>query len=56
MTAAARQGQVVQVHCEDGQLIDGLAAAAIAAGRTGAGRVRGDPPARRPRQRRWPWC
>jgi dihydropyrimidinase len=36
MTAAARVGQVVQVHCEDGQLIDGLAAAAIAAGRTGA--------------------
>ena len=37
MTAAARLGQVVQVHCEDGQVIDGLAAAAIAAGRTGAG-------------------
>jgi dihydropyrimidinase len=37
MTAAARLGQVVQVHCEDGQLIDRLAAAAIAAGRTGAG-------------------
>jgi dihydropyrimidinase len=36
MTAAARQGQVVQVHCEDGQLIAGLAAAAIARGRTGA--------------------
>ena len=36
MTAAARLGQVVQVHCEDGQMIDGLAAAAIAAGRTGA--------------------
>jgi len=36
MTAAARLGQVVQVHCEDGQVIDGLAAAAIAAGRTGA--------------------
>src|SRR5438876_637151 len=36
MTAAARQGQLVQVHCEDGQVIDGLAAAAIAAGRTGA--------------------
>jgi dihydroorotase len=35
MTAAARQGQVVQVHCEDGQMIEGLAAAAIAAGRTG---------------------
>jgi predicted amidohydrolase len=36
MTAAARQGQVVQVHCEDGQMIDGLVAAAIASGRTGA--------------------
>jgi len=36
MTAAARQGQMVQVHCEDGQMIDGLAAAAIAADRTGA--------------------
>jgi dihydropyrimidinase len=36
MTAAARLGQVVQVHCEDGQLIEGLAAAAIAGGRTGA--------------------
>ena len=36
MTAAARLGQVVQVHCEDGQVIDGLAAAAIAAGHTGA--------------------
>jgi len=36
MTAAARQGQVVQVHCEDGQLIEGLAAAAIAGGRTEA--------------------
>jgi dihydropyrimidinase len=35
MTAAARQGQVVQVHCEEGQLIEGLAAAAVAAGRTG---------------------
>src|SRR5260370_33690505 len=35
MTVAARQGQVVQVHCEDGQVIAGLAAAAIAAGRTG---------------------
>ncbi len=35
MTAAARLGQVVQVHCEDGQLIDGLAAAAIAGGGTG---------------------
>src|SRR6185503_18805831 len=36
MTAAVRQGQVVQVHCEDGQMIEGLAAAAIASGRTGA--------------------
>jgi dihydropyrimidinase len=36
MTAAARLGQVVQVHCEDGQMIAGLAAAAIGAGRTGA--------------------
>ncbi len=35
MTAAARQGQVVQIHCEDGQMIEGLAAAAIASGRTG---------------------
>ena len=36
MTAAARQGQVIQVHCEDGQLIEGLATAAISGGRTGA--------------------
>jgi dihydropyrimidinase len=35
MTAAARHGQVVQVHCEEGQLIEGLVAAAVAAGRTG---------------------
>jgi dihydropyrimidinase len=35
MTAASRLGQVVQIHCEDGQLIEGLAAAAIAGGRTG---------------------
>ncbi len=35
MAAAARHGQVVQVHCEEGELIDGLAAAAVAAGRTG---------------------
>jgi dihydropyrimidinase len=35
MTAAAACGQVVQVHCEEGELIDGLAAAAMAAGRTG---------------------
>jgi dihydropyrimidinase len=37
MTEAARQRQIIQVHCEDGQLIEGLVAAAIAAGRTGAG-------------------
>jgi dihydropyrimidinase len=36
MTVAARSGHVVQVHCEDGQIIEGLVAAAIAAGRTGA--------------------
>jgi dihydropyrimidinase len=36
MTAAARQGQVVQVHCEDGQIIEGLVAGAIADRRTGA--------------------
>jgi dihydropyrimidinase len=36
MTLAARQRQVVQVHCEEGQVIEGLAAAAVAAGRTGA--------------------
>jgi dihydropyrimidinase len=35
MAAAARHGQVVQVHCEEGELVDGLAAAAVAAGRTG---------------------
>ena len=35
MTAAAACGQVVQVHCEEGELIDGLAAAAVAADRTG---------------------
>jgi len=35
MTVAARQGHVVQVHCEDGQIIEGLVAGAIAAGRTG---------------------
>jgi dihydropyrimidinase len=35
MAAAARHGQVVQVHCEEGGLIDGLAAAAVAARRTG---------------------
>ena len=36
MTAAARQGLMIQVHCEEGQLIEGLAAAAVAAGRKGA--------------------
>ncbi len=35
MTGAARQGQVVQVHCEEGNLIAALVAAAIASGRTG---------------------
>ncbi len=35
MTAAARQRQVVQVHCEEGQVIEGLVAAAVASGRTG---------------------
>ena len=35
MTAAGRARQVVQVHCEEGQLIEGLVAAALAAGRTG---------------------
>jgi dihydropyrimidinase len=35
MAAAAQHGQIVQVHCEDGELIDGLAAAAVADGRTG---------------------
>jgi len=44
MTVAARQGQMVQVHCEDGQVIDGLAAAAIAAGRTGAALFAGTRP------------
>jgi dihydropyrimidinase len=37
MAAAAPHGQVIQVHCEEGELIEGLAAAAVAAGRTGAG-------------------
>jgi len=36
MTAAARLGQVVCVHCEEGEVIEGLVAAAAAAGRTGA--------------------
>src|SRR5262249_6988987 len=35
MAAAAACGQVVQVHCEEGELIDGLAGAAVAARRTG---------------------
>jgi dihydropyrimidinase len=35
MTVAARGEQVVQVHCEDGQIIAGLEAEAIASGRTG---------------------
>jgi dihydropyrimidinase len=35
MTVAARQQQVVQVHCEEGGLIEGLVAAAVAAGRSG---------------------
>jgi dihydropyrimidinase len=35
MTAAARVGQVVAVHCEDGELIEGLAAAAIVSGQRG---------------------
>jgi dihydropyrimidinase len=35
MTIAARQGHVVQVHCEDGQIIAGLVAGSIAAGRNG---------------------
>jgi dihydropyrimidinase len=37
MAAAARPGQVIQVHCEEGQVIEGLAAAAVATGRTGVG-------------------
>ena len=37
MTTAARQGQVIQVHSEEGQVIAGLTAAAVASGRTGAG-------------------
>jgi len=35
MTLAARHRQVVQVHCEEGEVIEGLIAAAIASGRTG---------------------
>ena len=35
LTLAARHRQVVQVHCEEGRVIEGLVAAAIAAGRTG---------------------
>lgn len=36
MVAAARLGQVVQVHCEEGEVIDELVAAVIASGRKGA--------------------
>lgn len=36
MTLAAEAGQIVQVHCEEGQVIEGLVAAAVASGRTGA--------------------
>jgi len=35
MVAAAPAGQVVQVHCEEGEVIEGLVAAAVASGRTG---------------------
>jgi len=35
MVLAAAARQVVQVHCEDGEVIAGLVAAAVAAGRTG---------------------
>lgn len=35
MTIAAGHGQIVQVHCEEGQLIEGLVGAAVAAGRKG---------------------
>jgi dihydropyrimidinase len=37
MTVAAGHGQIVQVHCEEGQLIEGLVGAAVAAGRKGPG-------------------
>ena len=37
MTVAGRHGQIVQVHCEEGQLIEGLVGAAVAAGRKGPG-------------------
>ena len=36
MTVAARGGHVVQVHCEDGQIIEGLVARAVASRHTGA--------------------
>jgi dihydropyrimidinase len=36
MTAAAGLGQAVQVHCEEGEVIKGLVAVALAAGHTGA--------------------
>ena len=35
LSAAAPLGQVVQVHCEEGDVIDGLVARALEAGRTG---------------------
>jgi dihydropyrimidinase len=35
MTAASRAGQVIAVHCEDGQLIEGLSASAAASGQRG---------------------
>ena len=36
MAVAARLGQVVQVHCEEGEVIEGLVTAAVASGRAGA--------------------
>lgn len=36
MAIAARVGQVVQVHCEEGEVLEGLLAAALASGRKGA--------------------
>jgi dihydropyrimidinase len=36
LMTAARPGLVIQVHCEEGQLIEGLTAAAVTAGRRGA--------------------
>jgi dihydropyrimidinase len=35
MSVAAQQDQVIQVHCEQGQVIEGLVAAAVGSGRTG---------------------